>query len=212
MVETGIAVVGKGEVKGRPDTITIQVGVSVQRPTVAEATRDAAALARALTDALTAGGVAERDIQTSNLAINPTYEYPPNRQPKLTGYTFTNTVMAVIRDLDAAGAVIDRALSAAGDNAVLHGVAFSLADDAAAVVDARAAAYADARAKAEQLADLAGVGLGAALAIEELALGGGAPMPPSPKVMRMAAADAGPPIAAGEVTTTVMVSVRFEIR
>ena len=210
MVESGIAVVGKGEVKGRPDTVTIQIGVSVTRKTVVEATADAATLARALTGALTAGGVAERDIQTSNLSVNPNYEYPPNRQPKLTGYTFANTMYAVLRDIDGAGAVIDRALAAAGDNAVLQGVSFSLADDAKAIVDARAAAFADARAKAAQLAALAGVELGAAVAIEELATDPSQPMP-MPKVMRMAAADSGPPLAAGEVATTIAVTVRFAI-
>ena len=212
MVDNGIAVVGKGEVNVRPDTVTIQVGVSVTRKTVVEATREAATLARALTEALTAGGVAERDIQTSNIAIHPNYEYPPNRQPKLTGYTFTNTVLATIRDIDGAGAVIDGALAAAGDSAVLQGVHFSLDDDAAAIVEARAAAYGDARAKGEQLAQLAGVGLGAALAIEELEQSAGMPMPPSPKMMRMAAADTGgPAISAGEVTTRILVSVRFAI-
>jgi uncharacterized protein YggE len=211
MVESGIAVTGRGEVKGRPDTVTIQIGVSVMRRTVVEATRDATALARALTDALTAGGVAERDIQTSNLSINPNYEYPPNRQPKLTGYTFANTMFVTIRDVDAAGGIIDGAVAAAGDSAVLQGVHFALDDDTTAIVEARAAAYASARAKAVQLAALAGVGLGAAVAIEELETGPGVPMPPSPRMMRMAAAEAGPPISAGEVTTTILVSVRFAI-
>jgi uncharacterized protein len=210
MVESGIAVVGRGEVRGRPDIVTIQLGVSVTRRTVAEANRDAAELSRALLAALSGAGVAETDIQTSNLALNPNYEYPPNRQPKLTGYTFANTVSAKLRDIDAAASVIDGALSAAGDNAILNGVHFALDDDAEAVVGARASAYADARSKAEQLAALAGVTLGAALAIEELAPGADGPSP-MPKVMRMAAADAGPPLSAGEIATTVQVAVRFAI-
>jgi uncharacterized protein YggE len=211
MIETGIAVTGTGEVEGRPDTVRIQIGVSVTRKSVADATSDAAALAHALMATLLAAGVAERDVQTANLSVNPNYEYPPNRQPKLTGYTFTNTLFVVIRDIDAAGSIIDRAITTGGDNAVLHGISFALADDAAALVAAREAAFADARAKAEQLAGLAGVALGPAVAIEELERGA-FPTPPSPKLMRMAAADAGPPpVAAGQVTTTVQVSVRFAI-
>jgi uncharacterized protein len=209
MVDTGIAVVGRGEVKGAPDTATIQIGVSVTRPSVAEATRDAASSARAMIEALVAGGVAQNDVQTSNLSVNPNYEYPPNRQPTLTGYTFTNTVSAALREIDSAGDVIDAALRAGGDDAVLQGLTFSLHDDADAVRQARAAAFGDARDKAEQLAALAGVRLGAAVTIEEVV--GGPPYPmPAPKMMR--AADAGgPPIAAGQVTTSILVSVRFVI-
>src|SRR5687768_6734562 len=103
MIESGIAVVGTGEVKGRPDTVVAQIGISVTRSSVAEATRDAAALGRALIAALGNGGVAENDVQTSNVSVTPNWEHHGNRQPRLTGYTFTNTVNATIRNIDTAG-------------------------------------------------------------------------------------------------------------
>jgi uncharacterized protein len=208
MVDSGIQVTGTGEVTGIPDTVTFQLGVSVTRKTVAEASRDAGRLAGALIESLAAHRVGERDVQTSNLSLNPSWEYPPNRQPKLTGYTFANTVLVTVRDVDSAGAIIDAALSAAGDGAVLNGVHFSLDDDAEANVAARASAFADARSKAEQLAALARVTLGPAVAIEEL----DADDAPAPlrSVLR-AAAEAGPPVAAGEVTTRVRVAVRFAV-
>ena len=196
--------------KGDPDTAVVQIGVNVTRASVADATREAAVLARSMISALVDGGVAERDIQTSNISVNPNYEHQPNRQPKLTGYTFTNTVVAVIRRIDDVGDIIDAALAAGGDDAVLQGLSFGLDDDTHAAVEARSAAFADARAKAEQLAALAGVGLGAAVMIEEPAAVAPFPMP-QPRMMRAAADAAGTAIAPGQVTTTIAVSVRFAI-
>jgi uncharacterized protein YggE len=116
-----------------------------------------------------------------------------------------------IRHLSTSGVVIDAALAAAGDSAVLNGLYYSLDDDADAIVRARAAAFADAAATASQLAELAGVRLGPAVAIEELAGGPGIPMPP-PRMLRAAAADiGGPSPSPGEVATTIYVSVRFGI-
>jgi uncharacterized protein YggE len=115
-----------------------------------------------------------------------------------------------LRPGDAAGDVIDAALAAGGDDAVLDDVTFGREDDAAAVVEARAAAFADARAKAEQLAALAGVGLGAATSIEELDAQG--PVSPMPKMMRLAAESGGTAIAGGTVTKLVALAVRFAIR
>jgi uncharacterized protein YggE len=211
VVDTGIQVVGRGDVQGVPDTVTLAVGVSVTRRTVAEAARDAGTRSLAVTNALLDHAVVDADIQSTNVSVTPNHEYPPNRQPKLTGYTFTNMMRVKIRDLSTSGAVIDAALAAAGDSAVLNGLSYSLDDDADAIVRARAAAFADAAASARHLAELAGVQLGPAVAIEELAGGPGIPMPP-PRMLRAAAADVGAPsLSPGEVATTIYVSVRFGI-
>jgi uncharacterized protein YggE len=208
-ITAGIAVVGKGEIKGEPDAVTIEIGVQATRDSVAQATADAATKARSVVDALIANGVARDNIQTRNLAVNPNYEYPPGGHPRLVGYQFTNTVVATIRDLDAAGAIIDAALAAGGDDAVLQGLSFRVDDDAKAVVDARAAAYADCRAKAEQLAELAGVRLGAALSIEETT--GVPPNAHEQHALRSAALAASTVVVPGQVTTSVILSVRYAI-
>jgi hypothetical protein len=210
MSGTGIAVAGKGEIRGEPDAVTIEIGVQATRDSVARATADAATKARAVVDALIVNGVARDGVQTRNLSVNPNYEYPPSGQPRLVGYQFTNTVVATIRDLDTVGTVIDAALAAGGDDAVLQGLSFRLDEDAKAVIDARAAAFADARAKAEQLAQLAGVRLGTALSIEET-LTGPTPAGHDQHVLRAASTAASTVVAPGQITTTVILSVRYAI-
>jgi uncharacterized protein YggE len=162
----GINVSGQGTVTGKPDTLTVNLGVSVLRPTVDQATRDAATLATAITDALKANGVAEDDIQTSNYSIYPEYDYSGSQQ-RLTGYRVNNQVNVKIRNVDSAGAVIDAATAAGGDATVVNNVAFSIEDDAELLQMARTAAWQDAEAKARQLAQLAGVTLGSAVSITE---------------------------------------------
>jgi uncharacterized protein YggE len=189
----------------------VRIGVNVTRATVRQATDDAAAGARSVIGALRAADVAEDDIQTSNLSVGPLREHVPGGAPRLVGYTFTNTVSAIVRDLDRAGSVLDSALAAGGDDAVLESVTFAPDDDGEterdAAVRAREAAYGDARAKAEHLARLAGVTLGSPVAIDETGYA-----PREVGVARMAmSADAAPPIAAGQITTTVRLRVCFAI-
>ncbi|HHC08506.1 MAG TPA: DUF541 domain-containing protein, partial [Actinobacteria bacterium] len=157
--ETGIVVTGTGEAAGTPDTLTVTLGVSVLRGSVNEAITAAAERADALLDALRTAGVADRDLQTANYSIFPEYDYTGETQ-RLRGYRVTNTVVAKIRDLPRAGEILDAATRVAGDEVVVHGLSFSIEDDSALVVDARAKAFEEARAKAEQLASLAGVELG----------------------------------------------------
>jgi uncharacterized protein len=206
---TGIAVTGIGEVLGQPDTMTVTIGVSVVRPTVSDATAEAATRATALIDALGAAGVAEDDIQTRDFAISPQYAFPDGETPRLTGYQVTNTVVATLRDIDAAGTVIDAAVAAGGDASIVQGVGFTVEDDATRLTEARAAAFADARAKAEQLATLAGVELGPVVRIDET-LGGATPLFGDER----AAADAvasKTPFQPGQVATNVRVDVHFSI-
>lgn len=205
----GIAVSGTGEVLGTPDTLQMRFGVSVLRPTVDQAVGDAANLADDLVGALEAGGVASDDIQTSNYSISPEYDYSSD-QRRLVGYRVDNTVIAKIRDLEAAGSVIDSTVSSVGNEIQVSGVSFSIEDDTELIAAARAAAWADAQAKAQQLADLAGVTLGSAVTISESF----ASAPPLP-VYRDFAFDeaagslADTPIEAGQQQVAVTLQVRF---
>lgn len=204
---SGITVSGVGSVLGRPDTMTVTIGVNVVRPTVSEATTEAATSATALIDALTAAGVAEDDIQTQGYSIWPQYSYEDGKAPQLTGYQVSNTVVAKIRDVDAAGTVIDAAVAAGGDNSIVQGVGFSIEDDTERLTEARAKAFADARAKAEQLAALAGVELGPVIRMTETIGSGAVPYAEE----RMAAADSSTPIQAGQVASQVQIDVVFAI-
>jgi len=206
---SGIAVSGRGEVLGTPDTLQMSFGVSVLRPTVKQAVADAAALADQLISNLTSSGVATDDIQTANYSIYPEYDYSSN-QRKLVGYRVGNTVTAKIRDVDSAGSVIDAAVVGVGDEIQVSGVSFSIEDDEELISAARSAAWEDARSKAQQLADLAGLALGDAVMISESVVG----TPPQP-LYRAAFEDsvAGSvetPIEAGQQQVAVTLQVRFE--
>mgnify|MGYP001817528981 FL=1 len=204
---SGIAVSGTGEVYGTPDTLQMRFGVSVLRPTVEQAVGDAAGLAEGLISSLESAGVAEADIQTANYSINPEYDYSGD-QRRLIGYRVDNTVIAKIRDLDSAGSVIDATVASVGDEIQVSGVSFSIEDDTELIAAARAAAWDDARTKAEQLATLAGIELGEAVMISE-SFSSPAPLP----VYRdFAAADEAvfeTPIEAGQQQVAVTLQVRF---
>lgn len=208
MTDTGIVVIGVGEVRHAPSILIVRIGVSVTRKTVRQATEDATAGARAVIAALHAQGVAQDDVQTANVTVGPFHEHSPGGPPRLVGYTFTNTVSAIVRDLERAGAVLDAALRAGGDDVVLESVTFAAPDDNREVLrQARTAAFEDALSKAQHLASLAGVSLGSPLSIDET--GGAAPVREM-AMARMAMSDA-PPIAAGQMSTSVRLRVTFAI-
>jgi len=204
---SGISVSGIGEVSGTPDTLDMSFGVSVQRPTVEQAVADAAALADELISTLEANGVATADIQTANYSIYPRYDYS-GELATITGYQVDNTVSAKVRDVEGAGSVID-AVAANGSNEVqISGVSFSIEDDAELIAAARAAAWADAEAKAKQLADLAGVTLGRAVTISE-SFSADQPVPIYRGFDELAAAEAVTPIEPGQQQVAVSLQVRF---
>ena len=205
---SGINVTGQGKVTGRPDVLQVTLGVSVLRPTVDQATAEAASLAAAVIDALEANGVAEEDIQTANYSINPEYDWSGEAQ-RLLGYRVNNEVRVKIRDLDQAGAVIDAATAAGGDATVVNNLSFSIEDNSELLQMARTAAWNDAEAKARQLAQLAGLELGAATSITETI---NYEIVPVYWDRGMAAAeDAVSPIESGTQDVTVVVQVVFAI-
>lgn len=202
----GISVVGEGVVTGVPDTMTVTIGVSVLRDTVAQATADAAASADRVISALKAAGVAEEDLTTANYSIWPEWDYR-NDERNIIGYRVQNTVLAKVRDLESAGTVIDSAVTAGGEDAVVNGLSFSIEDNDALVEQARALAWSNAETKAEQLADLAGVDLGSPTSISESY---SSPVVPV-RYDEYAAADSGTvtPILPGEQEVTVTLQVTF---
>lgn len=205
---TGIAVTGQGRVTGVPDTLTLDLGVAVLRDTVEEATGEAGRLADAMIAALTNTGVAEEDIQTSNYSIYPEWDYRDETQT-LRGYRVTNTVTVKIRELERAGEIIDAATASGGDDVVVNGLSFSIEDNDQLLELARANAWNDAEGKARQLAQLAGVELGAPVEIVESV--GVSPTPIPYREFEEAAADMATPIQPGQQEVTVTLNVRFGI-
>jgi uncharacterized protein YggE len=200
-----IQVAGEGVVYAAPDMASVTVGV-VTTAAEAKAAVDANnAAAAKLHETLKANGIAAADIQTARFSVYPQYENVEGRQqPSISGYTVENAVQVIVRRLETLGQVLDL-LIGAGANRV-DGVAFGLADPAAATDAARRAALKDARRKAALYAADAGVTLGRLLALEEH--GGEPPMPMTARTMHAAEMV---PIAPGEQRLAVNISVRYAI-
>ncbi len=171
-----ITVVGRGEVKVKPDVATTTVGVEALGPTVDAAMADAEARMTSVLNALKGMGIADKDIQTSNFSIN--FERQPD-QPTVTAqatpgkftppagfYRVSNMVQVTIRDLDTVGDVIDTAVKAGANN--VWGISFSLDNTKALEGQAREAAVDDAKARAQSLAGLTGVQVGDVVSVSEV--------------------------------------------
>jgi uncharacterized protein YggE len=205
---TGITVSGTGTVTGTPDTLLLDIGVSVNGSTVSKALAAANAKAAALQKSLRGNGVAAKDIRTSGLSIYPTY---PEKGGTPTGYEVSETVSATLRDLGRAGDAIGEAAAAGGNATRVNGISLDLDDTSALVSDARGRAFAEAKAKAEQYAEAAGVSLGRVLRITDSIQG--ADPQPYPATGRDAAAlaDKAVPISAGSQDVEVTVTVVFAL-
>ena len=160
-------------------------------------------------DRLKKRGVAERDIQTANLSVNPRYDYETRPgAPMLVGYAASNTLTVKLRDIDKAGAVIDETVKEGANT--LGGLSFGFENADPLFDKARAAAVADARDRAELLAKAAGVELGPILQIRE-GVDAGGPVPVFDGRVAMAEAKSTV-VAAGESTVTATVTLVYEIQ
>lgn len=201
-----IEVTGSGEASVAPDLAVITLGVTVQAPTAGEAMRQNATRQRAVIVTLNRNGVAARDIQTSNLSLNPVQNYPEGQPPVITGYNAGNMVTVRIRDLPQLGPILD-ALVGAGANEI-QGVTFSREDADEVEAEARRNAVANARDRAEVIAEAAGQRLGRLISLSDLAQ----PSPPRPMMMRAMAADSGaPPVETGELNISAQVTATWEM-
>lgn len=209
--QSGIWVTSSGEVPATPDLLTLRLGIEAQQATVAEAQAEAAEAMNSVMNALTESGIAENDIQTQRYSISQRTRWDPDEEKQvIIGYQVTNMVTVKIRDIDGAGSVIDAVVEAGGDLTRIDSLYFSVEDPSTYQEEARAKAMADAKDKAEQLADLAGVSLGTATYISEDT------QIPSPVYLRDVyyadeAAVVQTPISAGEVEVSVTVQVAYAI-
>jgi uncharacterized protein YggE len=210
--QTGIAVNGTGSVTVVPDVGLLSIGVEVTRPTVADARAEAAGSIDAVRASLRQNGVADNDIATQFFNIQPQYGSPQPADrpgtPTITGYTVTNTLNVKVRQLDTISAVLDGAVSAGGNAVRVNSVSFVVDQPERYQTEARNKAVADARAKAEQLAKLAGVELGDARAVTEVS--GSTPEPRFADVASQAAG--GTSLSPGETEVTLTVSVVYDLK
>jgi uncharacterized protein YggE len=203
-----VVVIGEGKVTVAPDYARVRNGVSTSAKTVKEASDSNSKTMANILATLADAGIAKKDIQTSEFSIEPVYASPtPPGGPKVSGYRVTNQVNVTIRDLSQVGDILDRLIKAGATDA--GNISFLVSDREKALDQAREAAMANARHKAELYAQAAGLALGHVSWISEgsdlepvrpMALSGDGKMASTPV-----------PIESGEGTITARVTVGFGI-
>jgi uncharacterized protein len=211
----GIWVSGTGKLTVTPDIALLQLGIEAQELTVAEAQVKASEAMGKVKSALTDNGVAEKDIQTRSFRISQRTRWDDVQQQEVvTGYRVTNQVVAKIRDMEKVSSIIDAVVAAGGDYTRISSLNFSVDDPTAYYDEARETAMADAKDKAEKIADLAGMKLGVPTYISESTvspvyetfMAGSAPMPvPAP----IPAAEVS--ISTGEIEIIVNMQIAYSL-
>jgi len=202
-----ITVSASSDVSSAPDVATVSAGVVTRGLTAGEAMQENANLMTRVFEQLSKAGVKGKDVQTSQLSLQPQYNYQDRSNPRITGYETRNTVTARTYDLDNVGPMLDALVKAGVNN--INNVQFGIRDPKSAQEIARAAAIKEARAKAEAMADAAGVRLGPLQSLSE-SRGGGRPQPMM-MARSMAMDESSTPVAQGEQTITVTVNMVYQI-
>ena len=206
----GITVVGVGKASGTPDVAQVNVGVETQADTVQQAVADNKAQMTQLLETLKGLGIADKDIQTTNYGVYTQRQPGPDGKGMgPTTYQVNNQVNVTVRDVARLGDVLDKVVAAGANN--VYGVNFSVDDTSKLEADARAKAIADAKTRAESLAELAGVTLGDVVSVSEVI--GNSPVLDG---ARMSAATGlgggGAPIQPGELEVNTSIQVTFAIK
>jgi uncharacterized protein YggE len=171
-----INVTGVGRAAAAADLLVLSLAVETEAVTALAALTENNKQAAAVLSALQDHGIQQRDIQTTQLSIDPVMsgqDQSDARPPKIVGYRVRNGLSATLRDIQDAGAVIDATVQAGGDATRIEGFSFSFAEPSRLLGDARKRAIDDAKDRARQLADGLGVALGDILSISESDFGGG---------------------------------------
>src|SRR6476469_3208756 len=199
-----VTVTGEASVSIAPDAAVIRIGVSTQAKTAGEASDANAQKMNAVLGSIKNSGVAERDVQTAWLSIQPQYDSSRPGAPHLIGFQVTNQVMVKIRDIKSLPVVLDRAIAAGANE--MSGIEFVVSEQSKLLDKARDEAIADARRKADLYVKAAGARLGQVIAITEE----GAPTPVRPMMAAMRAG-AAVPVAPGEQTLRANVTVSYAL-
>jgi len=202
-----LIVTGEGSVSVPPDYAEITSGVTTQAKTAKEASDANTKTMAVLNAALQKEGVAPSDIQTVRFSVSPVYGTPQlNHAPPLVGFSVANELGIKVRQIDKVGEVLDSLIAAGATDA--GSVQFLHSDTSKALDQARAAAIADARRKAQLYAQAAGLTLGGVAWVTE-----NPAYAPQPQMgaMRVLAASPAIPIAAGQDTLRTQITVGFEV-
>ncbi|MDF2824034.1 MAG: hypothetical protein K0R68_1442, partial [Mycobacterium sp.] len=136
-------------------------------------------------------------------------QYGPDGVSEPIGYEATNSIDVTVRDTAVAGRVLALIQSSGGDATRINSMNFSIDDDSELIRDARARAFEDAQARAQQYADLSGMELGKIISISET---GGNSTPPPPMPMERAMAASPVPVSPGQQTVSFSVAAIWELR
>jgi hypothetical protein len=206
---TRLDVSATGEVTRVPDIAIISAGVVTRSPTATGAIQEAADRMSKVTTALRSAGIADRDIQTSSVSLNPEYRYAENQPPQLVGYTASNQLTIRFRDIRNSGKILD-ALVKEGANQI-NGPNLTIDKPDAALDEARNKAVATGRARAELYARSLGLRVARIVSVSET--GGNFPVPPPrPVLMAAQARAADTQIEAGEQKLEVTLTMTFELQ
>jgi len=205
---TRLEVTASGEVTRVPDVAVISAGVVTRAATASDALRQNSARMERVLSALQRAGVADRDVQTSAINLNPEYRYDENQPPRLTGYTATNQVTIRFRDIRNSGRILD-ALVAEGANQI-NGPSMVIDKPEEALDEARTRAVAKGLARAQLYAGAIGKRVARVLSISES--GGYSPPPPMPYAAAVSAERADTKIMPGEQKVEVSLAMTFELQ
>jgi uncharacterized protein len=197
-----VTVTGEATVSVAPDMVVIRIGVTSQGKTAREASDANARQMTAVMAAIKDAGIAERDMQTSRLSLQPQYDPNRNAPTRLLGFQVSTRLTLKIRDLAKVPGILDRAIGAGANE--MSGIEFVVSEQSKLLDQARADAIADAHRKAELYARAAGAKVGHVAAITEE---GSAPPPRLMQALRAGAV----PVAPGEQTLRAAVTVSYEL-
>ena len=210
--DTKITVTGSGEVLIPADVAVISLGVNVRSAEAPSAQAEANEVIAKIREALTAAGIDEEDISTGYINLYAAYDYSSSVE-RITGYNASSTLAVKVTDMTRVGEVIDLAFGAGAN--MLDGVSFSAKDDTAARAEALKAAVADAKAKADVLAEAAGLGK---LELENITEGGvyaydsGANNFSTKGMITEQAEDAATVIRAAKICVSASVTITYEAK
>ena len=206
---TLLTVAAQAEARRVPDIATVSAGVVTQATDANGALRQNAERMAQVVAAIRAAGIAERDVQTAGVNLNPQYRYVENQPPVITGYQASNTVNVIVRDIGKLGRILD-ALVATGANQI-NGPAFDVDRKEEAYDEARREALRKARQRADMYAKSLGLQVRRIVSIDETA-GQGVPRPMMRMEAKAMAADvAQTSISPGENVLGLTLNVVFEL-
>ncbi|MDZ4308717.1 SIMPL domain-containing protein [Allopontixanthobacter sp.] len=196
-------------VKAKPDLATISAGVSTEAPTAVAAMRQNASEMDAVIKRIKSLGIADRDIQTSGINLNPRYDYDqPTQRQVFRGYSASNRVSVILRKVPDTGKVLDALVEAGATD--IGGPQFSIDDDTAAKAQARKAAMERAQAQALEYANWAGYTGVRLLEVSESIMFS-PPMPMMEQAIMVTGSRVKTPVEPGMVGTGVNLTVKYEM-